>query len=478
MKGRKKFKKMSKRSRRLTVAAAPKHKKTPLPAASGSLRSARKVLCWKKGKTSLSSSFNFRSIYFGAEKKKLEFPTEVFSRGSHNTNCIMKLLCAYLFLSLSLCVDSCLGGSFGRGSAVAPLIPLRSSPSPLLGEGGAKFALQEERIADEGDLIEGTSSALGAAGAAGASLVSVVPRGGAIEMNDFAAKLLVSALVTLVFELFCGHMCEFLKILRMTTGLPYATLVKNITRDKGVLGLWDGFFPWGVFQSIGKGGAFGLAHAIILPQLVKLHNDGYFSMKVASVMGGGLAGGVQGYVLSPLLLLKTRVMTDPVFREKMSLFDTVIKSFSVGAKVVTKEGPMALMKGSNVYALKRVFDWSSRYWLAEVIESVAVSASSTGSLTDLQKMSCVLSGGALSSVLTLPLDTLVAKIQDAKAAGVPMNPAEMISSEYSKGGVKGLWNAYMKGWEARTVHVALTTVAMKSWCPLVYDVLFKKGQTA
>jgi len=40
----------------------------------------------------------------------------------------------------------------------------------------------------------------------------------------------------------------------MTTGLSYGTLVGQITSEKGIAGFWDGFVPWGVFQSIGKGG--------------------------------------------------------------------------------------------------------------------------------------------------------------------------------------------------------------------------------
>jgi hypothetical protein len=293
--------------------------------------------------------------------------------------------------------------------------------------------------------------------------------------NEFAAKLLVSALVTLVFEGCCGHICEFLKILKMTTGLPYGTLIASITNEKGIAGFWDGFVPWGVFQSIGKGGAFGIAHALILPLMLKLYADGKVSEQLAKVMAGGLAGGVQGYVLSPLLLLKTRVMTDPIFREKMSTLQTIAASFSVGARVVTREGPLTLMKGANVFALKRIFDWSSRYYFAEIIEQAAMGVVEGGALSDLQKMACSLAGGGLSSVVTLPLDSMVAKIQDSKAAGVKMSPVQMVANSYDAGGLAGLWNDYMKGWEMRTVHVGLTTVAMKTWSPLVYDLIFNKG---
>ena len=63
-----------------------------------------------------------------------------------------------------------------------------------------------------------------------------------------------------------------------------------------------------------------------------------------SIAGAG-AGGVQGFVLSPTLLLKTRVMTDPVFRNPMPLSENIAKSFTIGGRVIANEGVASLMKG-------------------------------------------------------------------------------------------------------------------------------------
>ena len=88
-------------------------------------------------------------------------------------------------------------------------------------------------------------------------------------------------------------------------------MVADITRDKGVAGLWDGFFPWGTVQALLKGAVFGVAHAVAIRHLAPLAATGLLSEEAAAVLSGGLGGALQGVVLSPLLLLKTRVMTDP-----------------------------------------------------------------------------------------------------------------------------------------------------------------------
>jgi hypothetical protein len=304
-------------------------------------------------------------------------------------------------------------------------------------------------------------------------MCTLLPRGGAAAASSGTAlqHFLISALVTLIFEALLGHSLEFLKILKQTNPTtPLLTLLKSVTAEKGVLGMWDGFVPWGVLQSIGKGGAFGLARGFVTPPVQSLVASGYLSEGAGKVVVGGLSGGVQGYVLSPTLLLKTRVMTDAAFRVSDG-GSTILKSLAVGSRVVRSEGVSALMKGSNVFATKRVFDWSTRFLFADVIE--AYYASYTGSSpTDLEKMYCSMLGGMVSSVATLPLDALVAKIQDAKKAGAAASPIAMIKAEFEEGGFKGLWNSYMKAWQVRAVHVGLTTVAMKTWSPMAFQLVF------
>jgi hypothetical protein len=38
----------------------------------------------------------------------------------------------------------------------------------------------------------------------------------------------------------------------------YGSVIRDITQQKGIGGLWDGFVPWGMVQAISKGAVFGL----------------------------------------------------------------------------------------------------------------------------------------------------------------------------------------------------------------------------
>jgi len=140
--------------------------------------------------------------------------------------------------------------------------------------------------------------------------------------SQISQKIFCSTAVTLIFEALLGHIIEFLKILKQTSDESYLDLLKGITKEKGIGGVYDGFVPWGVIQSLSKGGVFGAAHSIALGVFMALAEGGFISDGSAQVLAGGIGGGFQGYVLSPTLLLKTRVMTDPVFRTKMTAYET------------------------------------------------------------------------------------------------------------------------------------------------------------
>mmetsp|Transcript_26045 Transcript_26045/g.24895 ORF Transcript_26045/g.24895 Transcript_26045/m.24895 type:complete len:219 (-) Transcript_26045:71-727(-) len=209
-----------------------------------------------------------------------------------------------------------------------------------------------------------------------------------------------------------------------------------------------------------------------------MSSDGKIPKQLALTLAGGIAGGFQGFVLSPLLLLKTRVMTNPVFRERMSALQTTLLSLKVGLDVVNNEGLPALMKGSNVFALKRVFDWSTRFYFADVfcklfLYQLSKSASTVvDTLSPTQKIAADLLGGTASTLVTLPLDVLVAKTQDAKKAGVQVSAWDMITKDYKEGGWNGLYKANMRGFEVRLAHVCFTTVAMKTGTGFMYDFIY------
>jgi len=221
---------------------------------------------------------------------------------------------------------------------------------------------------------------------------------------------------------------------------------------------------------------------------------------VATTLAGGVAGCVQGYALSPMLLLKTRIMTDPAFREGGGLWQTTMASVRVGVEVVQNEGVRTLMKGSNVFALKRFFDWSTRYLFSDTFELFMVrygvatsittgdghsqSSSSGGNsssndrriLSQRWKILASLLGGMTSVILTLPLDVIVAKLQDAKKAGVNISAWMIFIKDYEEGGWPGLFDANIRGFEARVAHVCLTTVVMKTGTGMLYDYLYRRSK--
>lgn len=241
-------------------------------------------------------------------------------------------------------------------------------------------------------------------------------------------------------------------------GVTYVDIVRDITFTKGILGLWDGFCPWGIVQAVFKGAIFGLAHATSSNILQPFVQQGKISLPLALTLAGGIGGGLQGYVLSPTLLLKTRVMTDPVFRESMTLLRTTWMSFCIGFNVVQREGIMALMKGANTFAIKRVFDWSTRYYFSDLFERMLLESKNVSQLTTAERSLASFLGGALSTLSTLPLDVIVAKTQDAKNAGVKVSPWTLFRSEWKEKGWNGLRKTYTKGFFARLLHVCTTTM--------------------
>lgn len=277
---------------------------------------------------------------------------------------------------------------------------------------------------------------------------------------------MINGTVAFTFELFGGHTIEFLKIAKQTSDLSYAQILRNLVKHKGMAGLLDGYFPWGAIQCFAKGATFGFGHALGLKML-----KGNVSDFTAEVIAGGLGGGVQGIVMSPLLLLKTRVMTDPQFRQTGGIWSTTVASSRVGLSVVKNEGLAALMKGSMLFSTKRVADWTSRFFFAEVVTSTWQSSKGQTPLNLTEKSIASLLGGALSATVTIPMDVLVATFQDASKAGQKMSIMGVLSEKIRVGGVTGLIQYSSKGYVARVAHVSLTTLLMKTISSAVYGMM-------
>ncbi|KAF1315712.1 hypothetical protein FI667_g15830, partial [Globisporangium splendens] len=285
-------------------------------------------------------------------------------------------------------------------------------------------------------------------------------------------KLVIGAGITLGYEFALGHYLEFIKIMKQTRpGESYLQLTKEIMHSKGVIGIWDGFFPWGAVQGVAKGSVFAWGHAFTRKHLQPFVEREKLSKGSAEVIAGGIGGGFQGFALSPTLLLKTRVMTDPVFRQQMTPLETCKQSMQVGMKVIRNEGVLALMKGSTVFSLKRVADWSTRFFFSVQSENFLYKRENPNAvLTTNQKMAASLLGGVFSTLVTLPIDVMVAQIQQASKAGAKVSVIDTFRDEFKRGGIKQVAGFATTGFIVRVAHVCFTTMIMKTATSVIYDV--------
>lgn len=273
--------------------------------------------------------------------------------------------------------------------------------------------------------------------------------------------------VSIGVELCGGHFLEFMKISKQTSTESYAAIFRRVTAAKGLAGTLDGFLPWGLFQAVAKGGVFSAGQAGSLNFLAARGVDKDTRM----VISGGCGGLLQGVAMSPLLLLKTRVMTDASFRASGSVLATAAASLAVGGRIVATEGPRALLKGVTLFSLKRAADWTTRYLFVVMVENW-LRAAPDARLSAAQEAAASLLGGALSAVSTIPMDVMVASKQSAGAAGKPVTFADKIAEH----GVGGMLAFSTRGLLARIAHVSITTLAMKMGTTVVYDVLLPAGQ--
>jgi hypothetical protein len=226
--------------------------------------------------------------------------------------------------------------------------------------------------------------------------------------------------------------------------------VKRVTASKGIAGTLDGFFPWGFLQSVAKGSVFSWGQALAAKSM---HNLDSLSKDTKTVASGGAGGFVQGIVMSPLLLLKTRVMTDPAFRSSGGIMATAVASAKVGGRIVATEGPLALFKGVSVFSFKRAADWTTRYLFVVMVED-AMKASGSTKLSETQKAVASLAGGSISALSTIPLDVLVATFQQAGSAGKKVSVMQTFKDQIAAGGVGGSLKFASRGLVARCAHVS------------------------
>jgi len=233
----------------------------------------------------------------------------------------------------------------------------------------------------------------------------------------------------------------------------------------------DGFMPWGMMQALMKGSSFGFGQAAAHKMLGWLPH-GTLNEWQRTILSGGLGGFTQGIAMSPMLLLKTRVMTDQRFRSTGGFISTSIHSTKLGLELIQTEGGLkSLTKGMGIFSTKRFADWTTRYGFVVLVEENLKKYKRISKLTKSQETLCSLLGGSLSALVTVPIDVMVATIQQANKKGQKVSIVEVYKQQLKEGGVRGTLQLSTRGLVARVTHVALTVVMMKNVSSWLYSFL-------
>jgi len=179
----------------------------------------------------------------------------------------------------------------------------------------------------------------------------------------------------------------------------------------------------------------------------------------------------------------------------VSVYQTTIASGKLGGEIIRKEGLSVLTKGMGVFSFKRFCDWTTRYLFVEIVQHyvrvryalcipshTSLTLLSCGSQGDdptrqlgtVEKALCALAGGTLSALATVPIDVMVATIQDAGKSGKKVSVAATLKNQFASGGAMETVRFSTRGLFARVAHVALTTLMMKTVTSAVYDQLFPR----
>jgi hypothetical protein len=130
------------------------------------------------------------------------------------------------------------------------------------------------------------------------------------------------------------------------------------------------------------------------------------------------------------------------------------------------------MKGSGIFSLKRAADWTTRYMFVVMVEE-AMRNNPQEKLSDTQQGIASLAGGSLSALATIPMDVMVATIQQASKAGQKVSALQTIKDTLAKHGIQGTIAFSTRGLIARVAHVALTTFMMKTMTSKIYDIIYR-----
>ena len=270
-------------------------------------------------------------------------------------------------------------------------------------------------------------------------------------------KSIVSG-VAVVGEMTLGGLfLENLKMEKQRTSKPYPFLARQML-SQGIKGFEAGLVPWGIIIGLGKGTSLGLAHSTIKNKCAQ-HD---ISPSTTTYLAGFGAGGFQGACISPLMLARTRVNEVIATRPKAGTWGEEIKmSTSVLNTVIKKEGLYSLFNGMGATVMKRSFDWGLRFGIKSHIETYIHKYDYNMSPTTVS-LGSAFTSGALSALITTPVDRVIPLLQSSNGTGVGTLLKEKISTEG--------YSTLFRGYGIRAIHTGWHT----TFAIFVADALYKK----
>jgi len=287
-------------------------------------------------------------------------------------------------------------------------------------------------------------------------------------------KALVKAGIT-GFTVLCemlsgGLFMENVKMEKQRTSDPYPTIMGRILRQ-GVKGFEVGFWPWGAIMGLSKGIVLGGARAGFLNTFL----DFGMPKGHADVISGFCAGGVQGMVMSPILLARTRVnqlLTERAAEQgriKTSFIHEMNISMSILNESIRKDGFRVLTIGMPTMIFKRSMDWGTRFLFMRYLRKAyyEYKQDSSKKLNDLEELSVAFVAGALSVFVTQPVDRLMPLLQAAGRGDASFN--HIIRMKLLNEG----WGTLQRGLVLRTLHCGWHTTWAVFIATKLYDIVEK-----
>eukprot|EP01135_Chromosphaera_perkinsii_P000493 Nk52_evm47s96 gene=Nk52_evmTU47s96 len=252
-----------------------------------------------------------------------------------------------------------------------------------------------------------------------------------------------------------GLFMENVKMEKQRTSLPYPVLMKRIL-GQGFRGFEAGLWPWGVVLGLTKGTVLGGSKVEIYHRCQQFG----LSKKNSQYVSGFGAGAVQGAFMSPILLARTRVnqsLTERAAAGKVdtSVFAEMKLSQQVISNAIRKEGFMVITQGMGVCVAKRALDWGSRFVFLQLIhDQMLRSKGEVGNpkaLNDAERLGASFFAGALSVVVTVPIDRFMPLLQAS-------DRKESVMREFARKVHTEGYSTVFRGWFMRTVHTGYHTM--------------------